>query len=80
MLLIVMLLAVVAKPIMEGIQAEEARRQARREGLMHLAIDEVAKKRVEALTDVQACLDKGGVPVKTLVLGRLKRCDFPGKK
>lgn len=61
----------------------EERRRARAEALAK-AVDKAAihasERKAEIDAEVQACKDKGGVPVTTLFLGRLKRCDFPGKK
>lgn len=80
-------LLLAAKVVREAVIAEEARREANRAArakaiaeLTTKAIDKVTEKKIEYTADIQACIDKGGVPIKTLFTGRLKRCDFPGKK
>ena len=76
-----------AKVIHDLAVVEQTRREARQKArdeqrakMIDKAIGKIVERKVEDIADVQACIDKGGVPIKTLFTGRLKRCDFPGKK
>lgn len=69
--------------VSKEIEAEQARQKARAEArakTIGKIIDKAIERKVEFEIDIQSCIDKGGVPVRTLFTGRLKRCDFPKGK
>lgn len=73
------LFQVVSKTIEEETIREKARAEARAK-VVEKIVEKAVERKAEFEVDIQSCIDKGGVPVRTLFTGRLKRCDFPKGK